>query len=166
MSHVWKCIIWASSWYYGTYRIGDQGRLRWACASAQSRQSLLCSHTCSMEVDEGSKNQTSSSTGWLRMRIWRMSLQRTKSAIISWAGSFQTPNWMCLNHSTFRQPGRWLGHDMSERGGVRRVLCLHRPRQSMPENMQEPCPGLPAQEPHPETFPVSARQCKLFQPSH
>ena len=27
-------------------------------------------------------------TGWLRMRIWRMSLRRTKSAIISWAGSF------------------------------------------------------------------------------
>ena len=26
-------------------------------------------------------------TGWLRMRVWRMSLPRTKSAIISWAGS-------------------------------------------------------------------------------
>ena len=34
------------------------------------------------------KNQTSSSTGWLRMRVWRMSLRRTKSAMISWAGSF------------------------------------------------------------------------------
>ena len=30
---------------YGTYHIGDQGRLRRACASAQSRQSLRCSHT-------------------------------------------------------------------------------------------------------------------------
>ena len=34
---------WASSWDYGTYRIGDQRRLRRACASAQSRQSLRCS---------------------------------------------------------------------------------------------------------------------------
>ena len=50
---------------------------------AQSRQSLRCSHTWSMEVDEGSlQNQTSSPTGWLRMRVWRMCLRRTKSAII------------------------------------------------------------------------------------
>ena len=42
-----------------------------------------------MEVDEGSdqKNQTSFPTRWLRMRVWRMSLRRTKSAIIAWAGS-------------------------------------------------------------------------------
>ena len=33
------------------------------------------------------KHQTSSPTGWLRMRIWRMSLRRTKSAILSCAGS-------------------------------------------------------------------------------
>ena len=33
------------------------------------------------------KNQTSSPTGWLCMRVWRMSLRRTKSAIISWDGS-------------------------------------------------------------------------------
>ena len=46
--------IWASSWDYGTYHIGDQRRLRRACASAQSRQSLCCSHTWRMEVDEGS----------------------------------------------------------------------------------------------------------------
>ena len=45
--------IWASSWDYGNH-IGDQRRLRRACASAQSRQSLRCSHTWSMEVDEGS----------------------------------------------------------------------------------------------------------------
>ena len=32
------------------------------------------------------KNQTSSPTGWLRMRVWKMSLRRTKSAIISWDG--------------------------------------------------------------------------------
>ena len=34
------------------------------------------------------KNQTSSPTGWLRMRVCRMSLWRTKSAIVSWDGSF------------------------------------------------------------------------------
>ena len=60
--------------------IGDQRRLRRACASAQSRQSLRCSHTWSMEVDEESDQNS--------MRVWRMSLQRTKSARISWAGSF------------------------------------------------------------------------------
>ena len=69
------------SWYY---HIGDQWRLGRACASTQSRQSLRCSHTWSMEVDESpTKKQTYSPTGWLRMHIWRMSLRRTKSAI-SW----------------------------------------------------------------------------------
>ena len=33
------------------------------------------------------KNQTSSPSGWLCMRIWRMSLRRMKSTIISGAGS-------------------------------------------------------------------------------
>ena len=67
----------------------DQRRLRRACASAQFRQSLRCSHT----MKYGSRrrvrpnNQTSSPTGWLRMHVWRMSLRRTKSVIISWASS-------------------------------------------------------------------------------
>ena len=34
------------------------------------------------------KFKTPSPTGWLRMRIWRMNLRRTKCAIMSWAGSF------------------------------------------------------------------------------
>ena len=34
------------------------------------------------------KNQTSSPIGWLCMHVWRVSLQRMKSAIISWTGSF------------------------------------------------------------------------------
>ena len=34
------------------------------------------------------KNQTSSPTGWMQMPVWRMSLQRTKSTIIAWHGSF------------------------------------------------------------------------------
>ena len=49
---------WASSWDYGTYHIGDQRKLRRACACAQSRQSLLCSHTWSMVVDEGSDQKS------------------------------------------------------------------------------------------------------------
>ena len=70
--------IWATSWDYGTYHTDDQRRLRWACASALSRQSLICP----------TKNHTSSPTGWLRMRVWRMGLRRPKRAIISWHGSF------------------------------------------------------------------------------
>ena len=50
-------IKWASSWDYGTYHIGDQRRLRRACASAQSRQSIRCLHTWSLEVDEKSNQQ-------------------------------------------------------------------------------------------------------------
>ena len=42
------------------------------------------------------KNQTSSPTGWLRMRVWKMNLRRTKSAIISWDGS-NDKNLACLN---------------------------------------------------------------------
>ena len=33
------------------------------------------------------RSQTSSPIGWLRMHIWRISLRRTKSAIVSWDGS-------------------------------------------------------------------------------
>ena len=51
-------IKWASSWDYGTYQIGDQRRPRRACASAQSRQSLRCSHTWSMEADEESDQKS------------------------------------------------------------------------------------------------------------
>ena len=53
-----RSMIWACSWDYGTYHIGEQRRLRRACASAHSRQSLRCSHTWSMEVDEGSDKKS------------------------------------------------------------------------------------------------------------
>ena len=43
---------WASSWDYETYHIDDQRRLRQACASVQSSQSLRCLHTWRMEVDK------------------------------------------------------------------------------------------------------------------
>ena len=56
--------VWASSWDYGTYHIGDQRRLRWTCASAQSRQSLRLSHTWSMEVDEGSDQNSDIYSHW------------------------------------------------------------------------------------------------------
>ena len=48
----------ASSWDSGTYHIGDQQRHRRACASAQSCQSLRCSHTWSMQVDKGSDQKS------------------------------------------------------------------------------------------------------------
>ena len=47
---------WASSCDYG--HIGDQQRLRRAWVSGQSCQSLCCSHTWSMEVDEGSDQKS------------------------------------------------------------------------------------------------------------
>ena len=39
---------------FGTFRLGEQRRLRQVCAYAyaQTRQCLRCSHTQSMEVDE------------------------------------------------------------------------------------------------------------------
>ena len=37
---------------------GNQRRLRRVCASAQSRQSLFCSHTYSMEVKEGADRKS------------------------------------------------------------------------------------------------------------
>ena len=78
-------IKWASLWDYGSYHIGDQRRLRRACTSAQSRQSLRCSHTWSMELDEELDQKSDIYPHW--MCIWRMILQRTKSTIISWDGS-------------------------------------------------------------------------------
>ena len=45
--------------------IGDQRRLRRACASAQSHQSLRCSHTWGMEVDEGSDQTSDIQPHWM-----------------------------------------------------------------------------------------------------
>ena len=61
---------WASSWDYGTYHIGNQRRLRRARAFA-------------VRTHEVQKYPT----GWLHMWVWKMSLWRIKSTIISWAGS-------------------------------------------------------------------------------
>ena len=62
-----------------------------AQASAQSRQSLHCSHTWSTEEERRSvrsKIRHLAPLNRLRMSVWIMTLRRTKSAIISWAGSF------------------------------------------------------------------------------
>ena len=89
----WPCHNWASSWDYGTYHIGDQRRLRRTCASGQlhlcSLARVFAVHTHEVQTwTKGlTKNQTSSPTGWLHMQVWRISLRRTKSAIISWLGS-------------------------------------------------------------------------------
>ena len=40
--------------YVGKNRIVDQRRLKRACAIAQTRQSLRCSHTQSIDIDEDS----------------------------------------------------------------------------------------------------------------
>ena len=50
-------------------------------------------HEVSKWMKGPTKNQTSNSTGWLRMHVWRMSLRRTKRAIISWRGSFYQNPW-------------------------------------------------------------------------
>ena len=57
------------------------------CICAVSPEHSLFAH---MKYESRRKvqqnNQTSSATRWLRIRGWRMSLRRTKSAIISWDG--------------------------------------------------------------------------------
>ena len=45
---------WASAQDFGIYRIGEQLRFRRGCAYAQTRQSIRCSHTQTIDVDEGS----------------------------------------------------------------------------------------------------------------
>ena len=43
--------LWANTWYFGTYHIRDQGRLRQGCLFEQFCQRSHCSLTPSMEVD-------------------------------------------------------------------------------------------------------------------
>ena len=44
----------ARTWVFGPYLIGEQSMLGRDCADAQSRQSIDCSYSLSIEVDEGS----------------------------------------------------------------------------------------------------------------
>ena len=57
---------------------GGQRKLRQACTSAQSRQSLFAHMTY------GSRQTVRPKLYWM---VWRMSLRRTESAIISWHDS-------------------------------------------------------------------------------
>ena len=68
---------------------------RWTAKALRSLARAFAVRTYEVwkETKGLTKNQTSSSTGWLRMCVWRMSLWRMKSAIISWDGSF---NFSCL----------------------------------------------------------------------
>ena len=47
-------VIWNASSEFGTYRLCEQRRLRRACASAQSRQNLRCSHIQAVSQEEPS----------------------------------------------------------------------------------------------------------------
>ena len=79
-------------WYLShTWPVKAQASLR---ICAVSPEPLLFAHMKYGSKRKGlTKNQTSSPTGWLCMRVWRMSLRRTKSMIISWDGSInQTPS--------------------------------------------------------------------------
>ena len=49
-----KQTIWAASSEFGTYRICEQRRFRWACASAQSCQNLRCSLIQAVSQEEPS----------------------------------------------------------------------------------------------------------------
>ena len=73
-------------WYLSLRRTAKaQTRLR---IHVISPEPLLFAHMNYGSRRWMTKNQTSSPTGWLRMRIWRMNLRRTKSAKISWLGSY------------------------------------------------------------------------------
>ena len=99
-----KVIFMTKIWISSIYHIGDQLRLSWASASVQSRQSIRrCSHAWNMEVNEGSdQNQISSLTGWLRMRVWRMRLHRTKNTIIHEMAHFGSPTRSILPRRKYK----------------------------------------------------------------
>ena len=75
--------------------MGDQRRLRRACASAQSRQSLRCSHTWSMEVDEESDKKSDIWPHWMAAHeCLKNEFTEDKRAIISWTGSIGRRRWL------------------------------------------------------------------------
>ena len=107
---------WACSWDYGTDHIGDQRRLRRACASAQSRQSMrFRTHEVWKLTKDATKKQTSSPSRWLRMRVLRLRLRGTKRTIISWVGSIgHFLKWTpCPALFSCYNPGKCCGHDSS-----------------------------------------------------
>ena len=123
---------WASSCDYGTYHIGNQRSLRRACT--QYHQSLRCSHTWSMEADEGSdQKQTPSPTGWQCMHVWRMSVWRKRSAIISWDGSngSHQANLVLITYASREGSG-----EPAHPGRLARTFAAHLYRQWVKRNLQ------------------------------
>ena len=53
------------------------------------------------------ENQSSSPIGWLRMRVWRMGLRRTKSTIILWDGSYVLSSAFSPTSKTFHNTVLW-----------------------------------------------------------
>ena len=97
---------WASSWDYGTSEgSGEPAQLR-----SLARAFTVHTHKVWKKTKCPTKNQTSSPTGWLCMRVWRMSLRRTKSAIIWWAGSINNPSQLRETKKIHRQKFAPTGH--------------------------------------------------------
>ena len=67
------------------YQTGNQPRLRWACASAQLPEPSLFAH-----MKYGSRRRIRPKIRHLARHVWRMSLRRTKSVIISRSSGMAT----------------------------------------------------------------------------
>ena len=73
-------------WYLSHRRTSKaQASLRFRAVSPGP--SLFAHTRCGSRRRVRPKTRHLAPTGWLRMRVWKMSLRRTKSTIISWAGS-------------------------------------------------------------------------------
>ena len=98
-------------WYLSHRRPAkDQARLRIRAVSPETSLFAHMKHECRQMVRP--KCVTSSPTGWLRMHVWRMSLWRTKSTIISYSGSINNK----ITVSIHRYSGRWQ---------LKHVPCSH-----------------------------------------
>ena len=121
-SHVWHCERawgspqknWASLWDYGIYHIGEQRRLRRACASSQSHLSLPCSLTWSIEVDEASDQKSDIWSRWMAAHA-RLKNEFTEGEkchnLVSWLScSFHTNSIQIWATSPENMSsGLWLG---------------------------------------------------------
>ena len=77
-------------WYLSYRRpVKAQASLR-IRAHSLTRAFAVRTHEVWKQTKGPTKNQTSSPTGWLHMGVWRMSLWRTKSTIISYHGSLMS----------------------------------------------------------------------------
>ena len=89
-----------------------------------ARAFTVRTHEVRMYTKDPTKNQTSSHTGWLHMRAWRISLWRTKSTIISWDGSITSTAQYCILHLNCRCG--YLQHNRKTTISYKYVfLCAH-----------------------------------------